>query len=389
MEDRRDGRWEPLVELARLERGIRAVETTWLRFREAPSREGLGNLREELGEALQRADHLRGAIVGTGGEGRRGERSDRAEHRGPSRPEARHLIEASRALDRLLWQIASDWHELRDRVSVRGLGSLTSRLRLAREQAATLRRALESIPPDFAHRSFAALAGTDPDTSWELPPASGRPELEIESLLWRIQSDWQHLRRGPAPDRVGVLEDELEAAATRVQQLERLLDVETAGRAAAGSDRREGRRAGVHFPPYRDGFTGAYNREGFDALAGAELKRCRRYGRPFGLLLLEVRPVELSRLASEVEVLQQALRAYDLLARYVDRLLVAGLPESGAVDTRRVAGRILRALREEGMAADIVRLAYATLPGDGNTLSDLMRIARRRLEQPHGESGPT
>jgi len=137
---------------------------------------------------------------------------------------------------------------------------------------------------------------------------------------------------------------------------------------------------GVRFLPYRDPFTGVYNREGFDALAEAELKRCRRYDRGFGLLVLEISPPDLAGLQRAVATARAELREYDLIARYVDDLVFIGVPEGGGGATRRVASRVLKALRAGGMGTWFRQLSYAILPDDGSTLSGLIHTARERLQ---------
>jgi GGDEF domain-containing protein len=135
----------------------------------------------------------------------------------------------------------------------------------------------------------------------------------------------------------------------------------------------------VRFAPYRDAFTGLYNRQGFDALAGAELKRCRRYSRSFGLLLIETQPSDLAELRNTIGTLQALLRGYDLISRYSDRRLAVGLPEAHGAQTRRIAARLLRALQSEGRSS-VRHLSYALLPEDGVTLAALFEQAEERLE---------
>ncbi|MEN8144360.1 MAG: hypothetical protein ABFS14_05355, partial [Gemmatimonadota bacterium] len=132
---------------------------------------------------------------------------------------------------------------------------------------------------------------------------------------------------------------------------------------------------------YRDGFTGAYNREGFDVRAGAELKRCRRHKRPFGLLLMRVEASDLEELRRRIEVIQEDLRDYDLLSRYVDQFIVVGLPESEREGALAVAKRVKLALRDAGLDHPADRLAFASCPDDGQTLSSLLTVAERRLER--------
>ena len=77
-------------------------------------------------------------------------------------------------------------------------------------------------------------------------------------------------------------------------------------------------------------------------------------------------------------VLESLLRGYDLLSRYSDRLVVVGLPETDASETRRIAARLLRALEESSQVA-VRRLSYALMPDDGASLSVLLERAEERL----------
>jgi GGDEF domain-containing protein len=400
MDEARYPGYDILAELRGLERRVEAVEASWRLFDDSPAPGRLQALREDLVEAVQLIDRMEMQLGSAVRDGPLASGAPPGQAVPGTSPPARSVIDASRALDRLLWQVNAGWQELRARPREESLAALSDLLRAARGRAATLRQALETASMELTRRRMAGPedargpAGSPvgaPEA--EIDAESARDQVsqhgqEIESLLWRIHSDWQHLRRGPAADRVGVLEDELDSTAARVGDLQRVVRRAPDGSLTAAFGDKSAGRAAAHFPPYRDGFTGAYNREGFDSLAGAELKRCRRYGRPFGLLVVEVRPVELYRLRDEVALVEEQLRAYDLLARYVDRLLVAGLPESGAGDTRRVAIRILSAFRRAGLETDLVRLSYAALPEDGYTLSELMEAARQRLDAGTDDSPP-
>ena len=83
-------------------------------------------------------------------------------------------------------------------------------------------------------------------------------------------------------------------------------------------------------------------------------------------------------LRAMLATLQSLLRGYDLLSRYADRLVVVGLPETDAAETRRIAARLLRAL-ETSNQESVRRLSYALMPDDGATLSALIERAEGRL----------
>jgi GGDEF domain-containing protein len=83
-------------------------------------------------------------------------------------------------------------------------------------------------------------------------------------------------------------------------------------------------------------------------------------------------------LRETLATLESLLRGYDLLSRYSDRLVVVGLPETDAAETRRIAARLLRALEESKQVA-VRRLSYSLMPDDGASLSILLERAEDRL----------
>ena len=87
-----------------------------------------------------------------------------------------------------------------------------------------------------------------------------------------------------------------------------------------------------------------------------------------------------TRTTRAVATARAELREYDLIARYVDDLVFIGVPEGGGGATRRVASRVLKALRAGDMGPWFRQLSYAILPEDGSTLSGLIRTARERLQ---------
>jgi GGDEF domain-containing protein len=279
------------------------------------------------------------------------------------------VVEAGRTLDHVLAEVNRAWGFLRREPDPTGLGGLADRLARAEAAAAVLSRALtpsDWLSADEAPRPDRKRGGASPEAG------------SLDAVLSRIRDDWQNLRRDPAPDRAGILRGELAEARRLTEALGSQMmsphppDSETA-RYLTGMD------DAVRFAPYRDAFTGLYNRQGFDALAGAELKRCRRYSRSFGLLLIETQPSDLAELRNTIGTLQALLRGYDLISRYSDRRLAVGLPEAHGAQTRRIAARLLRALQSEGRSS-VRHLSYALLPEDGVTLAALFEQAEERLE---------
>lgn len=364
-----------LARLRSLELQLRHLREDWRSFRDQPSPETFSDVRrrsrqfsealEQWGTSLERLDASAGVELA---------------HPGPAevprdRPAPREVVAASRDLDAKVWEAARRWKEVLDAEEAEDLGSLVSVLESLADRSATLIIALGgSVTASQSGETLSNIERGDPEVAIEGVAA------ELEGMLWRLQADWNQVRRAPSADRVRLLHESFRVAAETAAELRELR--KRVGNSRFRRSLRVGRQLtdGVHFLPYRDPFTGVYNREGFDELAEGELKRCRRYGRRFGLLILEISPPDLAGLQRAVATARAELREYDLIARYVDDLILIGIPEGGPGATRRVASRVLKALRAENMGRWFRRLAYATLPEDGSTLGGLIEEARTRLQ---------
>ena len=240
----------------------------------------------------------------------------------------------------------------------------------------------------------------------------------LEGLLRLVERDWQQFRGRPAAaslERLGrsieALNDHLrasrlliEAASTAGEQAPfpqiqgstgsspATAGVETPGGGELSGDRRNGpeassiappggesRTGSARYPPFRDQDTGLHSREGFDAVASGELKRCRRYERAFALLLIQLAVRDPDELRRAAGVVRRSLRESDLAGRHVDRTLAVALPETGLDDGRRVAGRLVSGLERVGAWGEEARLGIAGHPIDGETLLALFDTARGQL----------
>jgi GGDEF domain-containing protein len=374
MSETADG-YRLLARLRALERQLRRLRDDWGAFREEPCRETLTEVRDRtrrFSEALE-------ALVITVEEADPPARSAdwESENAGATRarPAPRDVVAASRDLDARVWEAAQRWKGVVEGNGGADLDRLVSVLRGSVDRLGTLIVALGGDRP--RRRPSRALPAVDSTNAEDLIEGTA---AELEGMLWRLQADWQQVRRAPTVDRLRVLMESFQETAISSAGLRDL-------RGRTGQSRfqhavRVGRHLtdGVRFLPYRDPFTGIYNREGFDALAEAELKRCRRYGRGFGLLVLEITPPDLAGLRRAVATARADLREYDLIARYADDLIFIGVPEGGGGATRRVASRVLKALRAGDMGPWFRQLSYAILPEDGSTLSGLIRTARDRFQ---------
>lgn len=364
-----------LAGLRGVERQLRRLRADWRSFRDAPSAEALGDIRHRSLQVTAALDDLASRLESPDEAVQVDCTLPRQATGRQQRPAPREVVAASRDLDSWIWRATRQWKGVVDGEGEHDLSALVRVLERSALRAETLISALGGSVDAYAETvctpDVPSRAHSDRIQAWS---------AELAAMLWRLQADWQHVRRVPSPERIRVLRAGLQQAAGTASKLrdERQRAGETDFRRAlrVGHHLREG----VQFLPYRDPFTGAYNREGFDALAGAELKRCRRYGRRFGLLILEVAPPDLDGLQRVVATARAELREYDLIARYIEDLIVIGIPEGGPGATRRVASRILKAMRNAGMGAWFQRLAYATLPEDGSTLGGLIDSARQRLQ---------
>ncbi|MGB5303165.1 MAG: hypothetical protein WBO43_15240 [Gemmatimonadota bacterium] len=373
MSESADG-YRLLTRLRGLERQLRRLRKDWRSFREQPCPETLAEIRARTQRFAEALEALTLSVEQVDGSTRSADWP--SDHDTPrARPAPRDVVTASRDLDAGVWEVAQRWKGVLDGNGGADLDRLVSVLRGSVDRLGTLIIALGGTrPSQRPPEALRALDSANPEVAIEGAAA------ELEGMLWRLQADWQQVRRAPTADRLSVLMESFQHAASTAAGLREL-------RGRTGQSRfqhalRVGRQLthGVRFLPYRDPFTGIYNREGFDALAGAELKRCRRYGRGFGLLVLEISPPDLVGLQRAVATARAELREYDLIARYVDDLILIGVPEGGGGATRRVASRVLKALRAGGMGSWFRQLSYSILPEDGSTLSGLIHTARERLQ---------
>jgi GGDEF domain-containing protein len=240
----------------------------------------------------------------------------------------------------------------------------------------------------------------------------------LEGLLRLVERDWQQFRGRPETaslERLGrsvaALDDHLracrlliKAAGTAGEQAafpeiqgpsgrsSPTAGVESRGEGELPEDRGDGpetssistagvgsRAGSARYPPFRDQETGLHSREGFDAVASGELKRCRRYERAFALLLIQLAVRDPDELRRAAGVVRRSLRESDLAGRHVDRTLAVALPETGLDDGRRVAGRLVSGLERVGVWGEEARLGIAGHPIDGETLLALFDTARGQL----------
>jgi diguanylate cyclase (GGDEF)-like protein len=146
-----------------------------------------------------------------------------------------------------------------------------------------------------------------------------------------------------------------------------------------------------------DDLTGAYNRRSMFHHLEAELSRCKRYGRSVSVLMVDLdhfKKVNDSHghlvgdqaLRSIVQIMQNELRAMDLMCRYGGEEFCAILPETNHAGATRAAERLRSAVERTRVETDITTLALTVSVGGaawsnaaGNEVPDLLARADESL----------
>jgi len=141
-----------------------------------------------------------------------------------------------------------------------------------------------------------------------------------------------------------------------------------------------------------DPLTGLFNRYHFDATMAREIARCRRYGAPLSLLLVDVDRLKLMNdrwghhagdqaLGRVAMAIQKSLRGTDIAARLGGDEFAIILPDTDAVAGLIVATRIRRNLVESASTMVTVSGGLVELPRDAAQVSpaQLMLVADHAL----------
>jgi len=360
--DDRRARYRVVARLGRVEQRLAGVEKEWTVFRNSPTPGRLASLRRSVAAADRElrllADSLNLAQEGT----TTGQRT------ASSVPSPRDLVAAGRDLDRLIHDAVQTWTGSRNELNSDSLTRISAMLDRADRAATTLIEALRALDA-----TDAGLTST---------PAGKAPQGEatLQELLDHISSDWAVLGRHPSLAGTVHLQSSLRRARQQSDALSALAKTNTSLSTPETLRYLGGAAESVRFEPYQDRRTGTYNGRGFDVTAAAELSRCARYGRPFGLILIGVDFVDRTAARTVIGAIRGQLRSTDLIGHTDGDHIVLALPDSDGRATRRIAARILRALDSAEYSASVSRLTYAVAPEDGNSLAGLLGRARERLK---------
>ena len=364
--DNRRSRYALLARHRRVERRLEIVERRWVEFRDAPSPARLAVLRRSVAatdrELAVLARELRGQPT------RQGMDSTSES----SAPSPRDLVDAGRELDSLVNGSHRAWSATRAAPDADALRQIAEMLLHADQAAGTLERALVSL--GRAHDTHRPTQGAS------VEPGSLRHEDTLDGLLISLHDEWTRLRRRPTLDKTRRLREALAEARRQAAALASLAGSESALASPEALRYLGGAAEAVRFTPFRDPDTGSYNGRGFEVSAAAELERCMKYDRPFGIILLSLAPDESASARPVIGAIQTLLRRSDLVGRLDSHELAIALPESDGRVTRRIAARILRALDAAEHGEAVRRLTYAIAPEEGMMLSELLDAARTRLE---------
>ena len=364
--DTRRSRYALLARQRRVERRLEIVDRRWAEFRDAPSPARLAVLRRSVAALERELAVLARELHGEPTRQRTGVRVENAA------PSPRDLVDAGRELDSLVNSSHQAWNATRAAPDADALRQIAEMLSHAEQAAGTLERALTSLGKAHDTNRPTRVASAE--------PGSLRHEETLDGLLISLHDEWTRLRRRPTLDKTMRLREALAEARRQATALATLAGSESALASPEALRYLGGAAEAVRFAPFRDPDTGSYNGRGFDVSAAAELARCLKYGRSFGIILLSLAPGEPASARPVIGAIQTLLRRSDLVGRLASDELVIALPESDGRVTRRIAARILRALDAADSGEAVRRLTYAIAPEEGMTLTELLDAARTRLE---------
>lgn len=171
------------------------------------------------------------------------------------------------------------------------------------------------------------------------------------------------------------------AAGPRIDGLLKLLATQAATSFALLGERERAGGAVI-----KDPGSSAYSFAYYVDVAGREIDKARRYGRRFSIATVAFEPPEgepnpplLSR-AEMADQLLKAARDVDVLAHVDEHEFHLLMPESDGLTAHAARRRVLARMAERGSVPKGLLVGVSTFPHDGQNLSQLLRVARRRAE---------
>jgi two-component system cell cycle response regulator len=147
----------------------------------------------------------------------------------------------------------------------------------------------------------------------------------------------------------------------------------------------------------RDGLTGLYNYREFHRQTTEEVERCRRYGRTFSLLMLDIDHFKAindtyghlagdDALRALAAAIQREVRPTDVIARYGGEEFVMVLPETSGSGALALAERLCRGVAEHTISLSkdqtlslSVSIGVAAYPEDADSVHKLLSAADQAL----------
>lgn len=141
-----------------------------------------------------------------------------------------------------------------------------------------------------------------------------------------------------------------------------------------------------------DALTGVYNRRSFDTQIVLEMERCRRYGHPLSMMIVDVDELKGYNeylgskggdwvLKDTARILKKSLRKIDIIARYRDDEFAVIMPHTRREDAEKVRDRIIDDLEKENLAGKEIpyRLFIGVSSAEQDKVYDLIRLADEDL----------
>jgi putative two-component system response regulator len=142
----------------------------------------------------------------------------------------------------------------------------------------------------------------------------------------------------------------------------------------------------------KDPLTSTYNHGVFLILLEQEVERFKRYGKPFGLLLIDIDwfsffnrrfgPIEGDRVLKSIsEIILKKVRSVDTVSRYIGDRFSVILPETSDAGAVEVAERIQRSIVRPIEKSITVSIGISICPHDGKDKSNLLVAATDALQE--------